>query len=266
VTGRLILDGARNGAYNMAADLFCADLANQTGRPLLRFYAWDTATLSLGYHQKLSPHQVERFLEREVPIVRRPTGGRAVLHDRELTYCLCVPDGHPVYRHERSGMLKEIGSVFVNAAEQLGLNAQLARTGSRNHPSPGSHKGGSPLCFDSISRWEVQLNGRKWIGSAQRFLPGVLLQHGSILMRRSDLDLSELLDLSVDADVTGTMAFAQEESSVSESELRQEIFREFSRRWELDWEVRSVNDEESEEIENRKDMWCITVNQIPEVS
>jgi lipoate-protein ligase A len=193
--GRLIRDGALDGAFNMAADIYLAEEARRTGWIILRLYRWQTPTLSLGFHQKVGSNVLDRCTKMGVPVVRRPTGGRAVLHDNELTYCLVLPESHPLFTNRRDDLLRSIGEVFVSAARRLNLDAELVRVGQNRDFAGNSERKGSPLCFDAVSRWEVRLDGRKWIGSAQRFLPGVLLQHGSILLGESSLDAGELFGL-----------------------------------------------------------------------
>lgn len=249
--GRLIQDGARNGAFNMAADLFFSEYAAEASSVILRFYTWDKPTLSIGYHQKLSHNQIERCLSYGVPVVRRPTGGRAVLHDRELTYCLSISEKHPAYNRERGRMLKSIGSAFVNSAADLGLNAQLVRTGNQVGIASNSFRKGSPLCFESASRWEVRLNGQKWIGSAQRFLPGALLQHGSILLQRSGMNVTDLLALTVSPNADNGMTFAHDLRDILEMELRRAIAREFSHRWDLNWHEMPIQFEEVDAINDK---------------
>ncbi len=178
----MIQDSPRSGIFNMAADSYIADYARQTSQPVLRLYTWDQPTLSVGFHQKLTGEQIDSCRRHGVPIVRRPTGGRAVLHDQELTYALALPETYPLLIAGRHVLLKKVGEAFVAAAMRLGLHAELIRS---SQPSERLQRG-SALCFESMSRWEVHLAGRKWIGSAQRFLPGAFLQHGSILLK-SDL-------------------------------------------------------------------------------
>jgi len=193
--GRLIQDGAHSGRFNMAADLYLAAEAERTGSLHLRLYTWDQPTLSLGYHQRLSPERLEACRRQGVPAVRRPTGGRAVLHDNELTYALALPMDHPLLAQGRDALLRKIGAVFVAAAQSLDLPAEMVRAGSREEDSAKPLIKGSPLCFDSLSRWEVRLDGRKWIGSAQRVLTRSFLQHGSILLGPGRLSLAALLSL-----------------------------------------------------------------------
>ena len=246
--GRLILDGAREGSFNMAADLFSAEKSQRDGIPLLRLYSWQKPTVSLGYHQKL-PDEIARQCDRiGVPIVRRPTGGRAVLHDNEITYCLTIPREHPLFNQDRGSMQRSIGEILVNAADKAGLKANLARAGSRAQSGYRSRRNGSPLCFDAISRWEVQLNNSKWIGSAQRFFPGIFLQHGSIKIGSNSIDPSLLFMLKNTAEGT--------EISIELAKCRNlwiTIPDAFSETWNLQWQEALFSREEESIIESQAD-------------
>ncbi len=251
MTGRLVFDSARNGAFNMAADSYLAYESRKRCMPALRLYRWKLPTLSLGFHQKLSESVLEKCGSMGVPVVRRPTGGRAVLHDHELTYCLTLPEDHVIFKNSRGDLLKEIGSIFVLAAEKAGLNAQLVRAGSRDESPSDALKRGSPLCFDAVSRWEVQLSGKKWIGSAQRFLPGVLLQHGSILLGKSEVDIARLFNLRGSTD---------RELSISDDQrlrLQEAIPKAFSDYWGIDWIESSFDSAEIKAIKSTADNYSI---------
>ncbi|TKJ39805.1 hypothetical protein CEE37_11045 [candidate division LCP-89 bacterium B3_LCP] len=249
--GRFISDGARNGAFNMAADLFFAEKARELKYPILRLYSWDKPTLSVGYHQKLSEDQLQQCLLNDVLVVRRPTGGRAVLHDGEITYCICIPENHEIYSIERSKILKDIGTVFVRAAGGIGLPAELVRVGERIQPEHKGTRPQSPLCFDSVSRWEVRLNGRKWIGSAQRFLPGVLLQHGSIMLERSELNISDLLNITTGESPDESVAFATEVREFKQDDLVSALYESFNDQWEIIFQEESISSEECGLIEDK---------------
>lgn len=184
-TGRLIQDGAHSGEFNMAADVYAAQEAAYSEQVILRLYTWDQPTLSLGFHQKFDEVLRGSYAARGIPIVRRPTGGRAVLHDQELTYCLAIPTSHRLIMEGKDRLQEDIGRAFVEAGQLIGLQPQLVRRGVEDRGAQMRLASGSPLCFDGISRWEVRLNGRKWIGSAQRIFPHAYLQHGSILLGRS---------------------------------------------------------------------------------
>jgi lipoate-protein ligase A len=228
----------------MAADYFLAQRAKINARPILRLYTWDTPTLSLGYHQKINKKVIRCCSDSEVPIVRRPTGGRAVLHDNELTYCLTLPTDHPIFVDKKKDFLRSIGSIFVHVADTLGLKADVVRIGSRAESKVESLRKGSPLCFDAASRWEVQLNGEKWIGSAQRLLPGVLLQHGSILLGESRIDIGRLFGLKSRTKAAQSVLY----EGVDRQDLAQSIPIEFGREWGIEWHNQALTSEEINQI------------------
>lgn len=180
-------------------------------------------------------------------MVRRPTGGRAVLHHRELTYCLSMPSGHPLAVEGRSELIRSIGMIFVAAACKIGLSAELVRAGSPGSERTGTLRKGSPLCFDSVSRWEVRLKGHKWIGSAQRFLPGVLLQHGSVLLGKSDVDIAGLLCLAT-VPPEGSSNSSGSKPGIDAEALRRSIPEAFSEYWNLSWREESFAPSEIEAI------------------
>jgi lipoyl(octanoyl) transferase len=239
-SGRLIQDGPHRGAFNMAADVFLANQSRTTNQIILRLYSWEVPTLSLGYHQRISPEQINRCRTQGVPVVRRPTGGRAVLHDRELTYAVVIPIQHPLLQKGRESVLRSIGEAFAAAGVSIGLQAELVRAGERSSRSEGIHCG-NPLCFDSISRWEVRLNGQKWIGSAQRLMPEAFLQHGSILTGMSRVNLAELM--GVPGRATGF-----EEGIIDEIALRQVIPATLSKFWSVSWQENGFNPVEIDQI------------------
>ena len=175
---RLLLDPPAEGAWNMAVDEVLLDgIAAGSAPPTLRFYTWTPACLSLGYFQPFSVVNVEGCRGLGIDIVRRPTGGRAILHDRELTYSVALPAS--VLGHD-AGILPSYRRL------SLALQAGLARLGIEVSLAPESEApsraGQSPVCFDRPSAHEILLRGRKVVGSAQVRRAGALLQHGSIVI------------------------------------------------------------------------------------
>ena len=146
---------------------------------VVRFYRWAVPTISLGKHQKAEEAVDQIYCQREaIPIVRRPTGGRAVFHDNELTYSL-------VSNHSQYFSLKSVGDTYRVIADGLkaglhglGISAQLAEGSPHSPPAPLS--GRKNPCFLSPSQYELLLRGYKIVGSAQRRLKRSFLQHGSI--------------------------------------------------------------------------------------
>ncbi|MBI4829546.1 MAG: lipoate--protein ligase family protein [Nitrospinae bacterium] len=180
---RLIVESPAPGAWNMAADAALWESAQSPGAaPALRLYQWDRPTVSLGYAQDAARGlNVDYLAREEIPLVRRPTGGRAVLHDREVTYSVAIPASSP-----RFGSLTQ-----VYAFTRMALAAALASLGARVDDTAEHGAGRSAVCFASRARHEIAVNGRKVVGSAQRRTRGALLQHGSIIL---DTDRSRLLD------------------------------------------------------------------------
>lgn len=176
------------GAWNMAVDaalVESARAATPSPPPVLRFYRWSPPCLSLGRNQPArGEYDPGAIRARGIDVVRRPTGGRAVLHDRELTYSVIVADG--VLGSPRAAY-RAINRALVAGLRRLGVPAELQPRGDRQAPIPSL----TP-CFKEPVEGEVVAAGRKLVGSAQRREGGVILQHGSLLL---DGDQSELRDL-----------------------------------------------------------------------
>lgn len=158
------------GDLNMALDY----ILGNTQKSYLRFYTWKRPTLSLGKNQSINEVNFKYLKENNIDCVRRPTGGRAVLHDKELTYSVIIPSTHPLYRLSVLKLYKEISKVIVDGLNKLDIPAQIVSHGSR---------GNTHLCFDAPSWYEVVLKGKKIIGSAQMRTRNFVLQHGSIVLK-----------------------------------------------------------------------------------
>ena len=175
----LIIDGTLDGAANMAVDAaLLGEVERFPGaRTVVRFYAWRRPTVSLGRNQKVeNAVDVDYCRVSGIDIVHRPTGGRAVLHDDELTYSVISNDsfyfGDTIY-----GNYRRVSEALCLGYNDLGIPAIL---------SPDTRKpdvldnGIDPPCFLSPSRYELMVDGRKIVGSAQRRVRRSFLQHGSM--------------------------------------------------------------------------------------
>lgn len=173
---RLIIDEPAGGAWNMAVDQVLVDTAAAGNRWTLRLYQWDRATLSLGYFQ---PHteRASHPASAACSLVRRTSGGGAILHDRELTYCLAVPEAHPLAR-EAAHLYRVVHGSLVEAVGRLGVAAGIAPAAERARPEPF-------LCFQRHAPGDVLVAGHKVAGSAQRRRRGAIMQHGSIVLAAS---------------------------------------------------------------------------------
>ena len=167
------IDIPRPGWLNMAIDSAMLDRAEQAGTVSLRVYRWDPYCLSFGRHEPaLRRYDRARIEALGIDTVRRPTGGRAVWHARELTYALAAPVG-------RFGGIRQayhdIHSMLAVALRRIGIDAELATTATVPGPAAGA-------CFAAPVGGEVLVHGRKVIGSAQVRQGSALLQHGSLLL------------------------------------------------------------------------------------
>ncbi len=176
--------GASAGPTNMGVDEALASLCKDGAT--LRFYAWENPTLSIGYSQRISDIDPVACRTSTVHLVRRPTGGRAVLHQQDLTYSLILPLRPPWTKISIRESYRQINVSMLRGLETLGLEVGLGR---RSRQVNGAL---SPFCFTAISHYEVLVGRKKVIGSAQRRFPTALLQQGSILL---DFDPAGILDL-----------------------------------------------------------------------
>ncbi|MCB9138171.1 MAG: lipoate--protein ligase family protein [Caldilineaceae bacterium] len=193
---RIIVDDApRSGAANMALDQALAEAAAAgESLPTLRFYRWQPPAVSLGRHQPLADLNQAAITAAGYEIVRRPTGGRAILHTDELTYSVAAPADEPRVR----GGVMDAYLRLSNA-----LVAGLRNAGARDvAKAPGSARTGkdvSAACFEVPSAYEITSRGRKLMGSAQSRRAGYVLQHGSLPLTGDITRLIDVLLLEPDA-------------------------------------------------------------------
>jgi len=145
--------------------------------PTLRFFAWTPPCLSLGYAQPLSEVDVERLAARGWELVRRPTGGRAILHTDELTYSVIAPMDEP---RVRGGVLESYRRLSAGLLRGLQILGLQVRAEEKSVPAGGSPATALPVCFEVPSDYEITADGRKLLGSAQVRKRGVALQHGTL--------------------------------------------------------------------------------------
>lgn len=192
---RFIDSGFNPGAYNMQLDERLArELLTGNGVPTLRVFRWKPWAISIGYNQSLDGIDRKKCSEDGIDVVRRPTGGRAILHAEELTYSVVMPAG-------RNGILQiynEISRALVAGLRLYGAEVSLQRS-QLNFPEE-YRRVSSIACFTSSARYEIEWKGRKLVGSAQRrFSDGALdivLQHGSILCGPAHKRLVDYVDFN----------------------------------------------------------------------
>ena len=174
---RLVNGGCQDGATNMAADeAILLGVAQHHSLPTLRFYGWTPPCVSIGYAQSLRTEiDLDACCTRGYGWVRRPTGGRAVLHADELTYSVIAPLGEPRVKGDIVTSYRRISMGLLAGLRLLGCEAVQAD--QRREAARGAE---SAACFEVPSHYEVMALGRKLMGSAQVRRRGVVLQHGAL--------------------------------------------------------------------------------------
>lgn len=175
-------DSAADGCTNMATDAALLDTV-QPGRGVWRWYRWSEPTVSFGRHERtVGQYHPDRLTAAGLSAVRRPTGGRALLHWRELTYSVVMPlDAH---RRWRDGY-HAVNTILLRAFTALGIPAQLSSGGPLLRPDGAA-------CFTAPSEGEIMVAGRKLVGSAVWRVGHAYLQHGSILVHDDQHQLATL--------------------------------------------------------------------------
>ncbi len=172
---RLIDSGYLDAYTNMAIDEAVFLMREKLGLPAtLRFYAWKPAAVSMGYFQKIEDPSLEEYKRQKITIVRRFTGGGAILHRNEITYSLaCSTNEFPLLQDIIKAQ-QLVHEAIIIGLQNLGINAELERKETKG-PDPY-------FCFVRPSKYDVVEEGRKIGGSAQRRRNRAFFQHGSILM------------------------------------------------------------------------------------
>ncbi len=184
MTWKFLNTGRHPGKYNMEFDEALARGAADL--PVMRVYGWSPPAISLGFNQALGDFDIPALGRSGIDIVRRPTGGKAIFHDHELTYSVAISAGagpRAIYRLIHEGLLRGL--------MRLGISAELSECDApfrelRREPA-------SIPCFSFSARSEIQYRGRKLVGSAQRRYGPVVLQHGSILLGPQHRRIGEFL-------------------------------------------------------------------------
>jgi lipoate-protein ligase A len=180
LTWRFLDTEQGSAMFNMALDMsLFRSVSNGSGRPTIRFFSWEHDSITVGYTQKATDIlDCDRCIHDGIDVARRPTGGRCVFHAREIAYSLIGPVYDSVFGGSIMETYRAVSMVFCKALKDLGYHAELS-PGKIGSGRPGSSP--SP-CFASTSRYEVTIDGRKVIGSAQRRVGNFFLQQGSILI------------------------------------------------------------------------------------
>ena len=168
---RFIDTGANDAYANMAID---EAILSYCKVPVLRVYSWKPEAISVGYNQDVNKEiNLENCKNNGINIVRRITGGKAVFHDKEITYSFILPESLNLLPKDINESYKVIANALVIALKKFGVKAEIKKI---------PEKIATPICFNSSNWYELLVNNKKISGSAQRRMDGKILQHGSILI------------------------------------------------------------------------------------
>lgn len=232
--------GEHTGAFNMDFDVRRAeDVDAGVAGPMLRVYHWKPWCISLGRHQDVAEIDAAATAAAGYDIVRRPTGGRAILHAEELTYSVVMPS-------EDRGIMEvyRLISEALTAGLQL-LVPDIDIAKSQPNFQKLYKEAGSIPCFSSSARYEIEFGGRKLVGSAQRRIGSAVLQHGSILIGDAHLSLADYLAVDdtvreqLRHDMRAHTVTLQEilGRSVRREEVREALIEGFRRSWEVSFQM-----------------------------
>ena len=248
---RFLDTGFSDGATNMAIDeAILEGVARGTSSQTVRVFGWRPPAVSTGHSQDPSRElDLDACARAGVDVVRRPTGGRAVLHFGELTYAVVGRSGERPLGRAVLETYRSIAEALLAGLRELGVEGDLERVGGEQR---SVWRGASPPCFVSAGRFEITVRGRKLVGSAQRRSGSAVLQHGSLLMDGSHVGLVGLLRFE-EEERRRTLRRALEDKTTDLASILgrsvefPEVADALARGFELAWGVKLVPGQLSEE-------------------
>lgn len=216
---RLIQSPPSPGTFNMALDdALLESVLQGTSEPVLRLYQWNPACLSLGYAQPIDNIDRMRLVARQWDLVRRPTGGRAILHTDELTYAVMLPAGHPLTLGGVLPSYQRLSKGLIRALQLLDLEVKVQPS---IHLSDAQRA--EPVCFEVPSSYEITVAGKKLLGSAQVRRKGAVLQHGTLPLQGDIGRICEVLAFPSSADREHAMQRVQERAGTLRDLLGKDV-------------------------------------------
>ena len=190
---RLLNNGAASGAWNMAVDEAIMEFCRQ-GRvpPTLRFYCWQPPCLSIGYFQEVGLDvDISKCLDLGIDLVRRPSGGKSILHDKEVTYSVASSEDDVLISGNIAQSHRKISAAILQGLHSLGVKAEVG-----NSTLGLGESLRTAACFNMASEHEITVDGKKLVGSAQVRRERMILQHGSIPLSLDSDKLFSVLKFS----------------------------------------------------------------------
>ncbi|MBA4372851.1 MAG: hypothetical protein C0402_08290 [Thermodesulfovibrio sp.] len=244
-TWRVIDSGPCEAAFNMALDEALAFSVRQgSSPPVLRFYGWKKPSVTLGCFQRTADIDLEYCLEQKVPVVRRPTGGRAVLHGAELTYSFSARTDLSFFSGGLINSYRSISVAFYQALLHCGLQAD-----ARREREKGAVLAGSPLCFQSSSYGEMLLHNRKIVGAAQKRWPDGLLQQGSLPYEHNEELMLKICRISREELRRSMTGLREELPDLDEGRLKDALIAAFEARFAVRLAASSLSRAEVQQTE-----------------
>lgn len=214
--------GPGTAAYNMAVDEFLFQFCRAGQDSFLRLYSWEKPTFSIGASQKIERAvNIEEVVARDCAYVRRPTGGKTVLHDQEITYAVATAAPHFINESDLFHSYRDLSMILSSALAAVGVQATLAESAS------AAQVRSNLPCFSFPTSHELEVNGKKIIGSAQKRDQFALLQHGSLPLTM-DFELYAAGTAFNSADIRSAMITLSEVSSCSRREMEQAFIDAFA--------------------------------------
>ncbi len=250
---RLLLHPEKPGDWHMAADtVIAAFLGDGKVSPTVRLFTWLPDAISLGHYQNEGEINLELCRRNAVNVVRRPTGGRSIYHSDEITYSTIFPNTSCLYDSQLLACYTNVSRVLKSALEQFPIELDDFDAGSSSNSYVQS-----PVCFAGALSYELTIQGKKIVGSAQRRWTDRVLQHGSILLGNSHQKLADYLNLSRikrEAEkhklLEGTACVKDfYQSSISLSEFAEALQKSFFQLFEIRLIPGELTSEELEKIE-----------------
>ncbi|MFN4111837.1 MAG: biotin/lipoate A/B protein ligase family protein [Ignavibacteria bacterium] len=185
--------GLHSGEFNMNFDLSLVERVRLEKKSFIRFYQWQPFAISLGYHQKIESLNTEKCKQDSIDIVRRPTGGRAILHSEELTYSVVTS----IYNNSANELYFKINLALIEGFHNYDSRLREVDLEKGQIDFKNFYKSTRSIpCFSSSARNEIKFQNKKLVGSAQRIINDVILQHGSILIGDYHKKIVDYLNLS----------------------------------------------------------------------
>jgi lipoate-protein ligase A len=195
IDARLIPYKSLSGFHNMGIDEYLISYYKKTKIPVLRIYGWSNSAITLGRYQRAECLDTEACREDHVDVVRRITGGGAILHRNEVTYSLTCSEGDVGGGHlSVKQSFERLNSFIITLYREFGLEAMYAK----EEPAEGKPDAYSPFCFSGREDYDILINEKKIGGNAQRRIKDVIFQHGSIPLSLNNYEIQKYFRGSID--------------------------------------------------------------------